>query len=50
VGLGVRAGTLLPVPLLAEVRFSGGLTNAFDGTTRPTTRNQVVQLRAGIEF
>ena len=50
VGLGVRAGTLLPVPLLAEVRFSGGLTNAFDGTTRPTTRNQVVQFRAGIEF
>lgn len=50
VGVGVRSGTLLPVPLLAEVRFSGGLTNAFDGTTRATTKNQVVQLRAGIEF
>jgi len=50
VGLGVRSGTLLPVPLLAEIRFSGGLTNAFDGTSRPTTRNQVVQLRAGVEF
>lgn len=50
VGVGIRAGTLLPVPLLAEVRFSGGLTNAFDGTSRPTTRNQVLQLRAGVEF
>lgn len=50
VGAGVRAGRLLPAPLLAEVRFSGGLTNAFDGATRATTRNQVVQLRLGIEF
>lgn len=50
VGVGVRLGMLLPVPLLAEVRFSGGLTNAFAGTTRAATQNQVVQLRAGIEF
>lgn len=50
VGLGVRAGALLPVPLLAELRFSGDLTNAFDGTSRDATRNQVFQVRAGIEF
>lgn len=50
VGVGVQLGTLLPAPLLVEARFSGGLTNAFDGTTREKTRNQVVQLRLGVEF
>jgi hypothetical protein len=50
VGVGVQLGTLLPAPLLVEARFSGGLTNAFDGATRAKTRNQVVQLRLGVEF
>ena len=50
VGLGFRAGRLLPTPLLAEIRFSGDFTNAFGGTTRLTTRNQVIQLRIGIEI
>lgn len=50
VAVGFRLGDVLPTPLIAEVRFSGDLTNAFDGTTRETTRNQVVQLRVGVEF
>ena len=50
VGIGVRSGDLLPVPLLVEGRLSGGITNAFDGATRNKTRNQVVQLRLGVEF
>lgn len=52
VGVGVRFGTVLPVPILAEVRYSGDLTDAYDGLSgRPgTTRNQVLQLRVGVEI
>lgn len=52
VGLGLRFGTVLPVPLLAEVRFSGDLTDAFGGTSlrANATRNQVMQLRIGVEI
>lgn len=52
VGVGLRFGTVLPVPLLAEVRFSGDLTDAFGGAPmgREATRNQVMQLRIGVEI
>ncbi len=52
VGVGLRFGTVLPIPLLAEVRFSGDLTDAYDGLAgRPdAAKNQVMQLRLGVEF
>lgn len=52
VGAGLRFGTVLPVPLLVEVRFSGDLTDAYDGLAgRPdATKNQVMQLRIGVEI
>lgn len=52
VGVGVRLGTVLPVPLLVEVRYSGDLTDAYDGLAgRPDpTKNQVMQLRVGVEI
>ncbi|MEP0546280.1 MAG: porin family protein [Rhodothermales bacterium] len=52
VGAGLRFGTVLPVPLLVEVRFSGDLTEAYDGLAgRPdATKNQVMQIRVGVEI
>jgi hypothetical protein len=52
VGAGLRFGTVLPVPLLVEVRFSGDFTDAYDGLSgRPdATKNQVMQLRVGVEI
>jgi hypothetical protein len=48
--IGFRLGDVLPTPLIAEIRFSGDLTDAFDGPSRDATRNQVVHLRIGVEF
>ncbi|MEM1043972.1 MAG: outer membrane beta-barrel protein [Bacteroidota bacterium] len=48
VGVGVRLRTLLPTPVFAEARFSGDLSEVIPEA--PDVRNQVVQLRLGLDF